>query len=330
MDNPTKEPIELPEPSPPLAPVESVSFAHRLFLFFEHPLFWGPIGIVGGLVGLFFYTPILFVCGLCILLAFLRAGVVSGLDWRKQLIAYIIVTLVAAGGLYGLQVLIKKHVPDLGKDIGETVVNRLRNEPMQRTATSSVEPTLADLYHKYEAVLGTPVQKSMYFPPEEELQIHQAWFQHGYTVLAFGEQLRFHFQLFPDGTWRQVKDIHYGDMNPKWGNLKWLRSQPQFKACQKPLIPPWGGMAATALNDVGGQDIWNFGCIESQCMVDPSKVKVQEFEHGYIFGGLRTNRNNPRGIAFVLWRTQAGANRYELENWPLSFNYGCLQHPPDN
>ena len=110
--------------------MESTSLTHRLFLFFEHPLFWGPIGIVGGLVGLFFYTPILVVCRACVLLAFHRAGVVSGSRMRTQILAYGGFAVVAGAALYGLQVLIKTHAPDLGKEIAEAVdngVQRLRN-----------------------------------------------------------------------------------------------------------------------------------------------------------------------------------------------------------
>lgn len=123
-----------------LWPVES-SLTHRLFLFFEHPLFWGPIGIVGGLVGLFFYTPILVLCGACVLLAFHRAGVVSGARLRTQIMAYSIVAVISGASLYGLRVLIQKHAPDIGQEIAQQVAEIIKREKKsEKTETTTTEP----------------------------------------------------------------------------------------------------------------------------------------------------------------------------------------------
>ena len=79
----------------------------RLLEFVEQPLFTLPVGIVGGIVGLLFYTPMLALCGLCVLLAFHRAKVVSGESvLRIQLPAYVVLSVVVMASLYGLHVVV--------------------------------------------------------------------------------------------------------------------------------------------------------------------------------------------------------------------------------
>jgi hypothetical protein len=96
---------------------------------------------------LLFYAPVLVVCGVCILLAFHRAGVVSGCRPRTQIGAYILVGICASGALYGLGSLIRKHAPDLAQDIAEAVVTKLRTDrnsekktaPQTLTTTATLE-----------------------------------------------------------------------------------------------------------------------------------------------------------------------------------------------
>jgi hypothetical protein len=57
---------------------ETKTVWQRLIDFVEQPLFLWSLGILGGFVGLFIFTPLLIVCGICILLAFDRAMVVHG------------------------------------------------------------------------------------------------------------------------------------------------------------------------------------------------------------------------------------------------------------
>src|SRR2546425_2990810 len=53
----------------------------RLLDFIEHGYLLTTLGLLGGLVGLFVYTPVLLVCVLSLLLAFHRARVVAGKKW---------------------------------------------------------------------------------------------------------------------------------------------------------------------------------------------------------------------------------------------------------
>src|SRR5579863_3098341 len=93
-----KENISLP-PSSKQEPLEQ-----RLLGFVEQPLFTLPVGIVGGFVGFFFYAPVFFVCGLCVVLAFHRAKVVSGERMLVQVPSYLVLSIMVVGGLYGVQV----------------------------------------------------------------------------------------------------------------------------------------------------------------------------------------------------------------------------------
>src|SRR6266436_3121877 len=82
-----KRPI--PKPTKPAGKNVERHFGQRILDFFEHNLFTLPVGVVGGIVGILFYAPVLVVCGVCVLLAFHRAKVVSGRAfWRIQVPTY--------------------------------------------------------------------------------------------------------------------------------------------------------------------------------------------------------------------------------------------------
>src|SRR5271157_5277445 len=106
----------------------SATARQQLLLFFEQPLFLASIGIVGGLVGLFFYTPVLVIFGACVLLAFHRAGVVSGKPQTAQICVYAILLLITTASLYGIRSVIKKHAPDLEKDVAHAVLQALSEQ----------------------------------------------------------------------------------------------------------------------------------------------------------------------------------------------------------
>lgn len=103
-------------------PISTKPFLHRMLDFIEHPLVTGPVGVLAGLVGFFFFTPLLVLCGCCILLAFHRAKVVSGLSiWRVQLPAYAILLIASVGGLFFLRVKMLQKLKDDHISIPELV-----------------------------------------------------------------------------------------------------------------------------------------------------------------------------------------------------------------
>jgi len=96
----------------------------RLLAFIEQPLFTLPIGILGGLVGLFLYSPVLTVCGVCVILAFHRAGVVSGLPfWKVQLLSYVVLTGITVGVLFWVHVLLQKELAKANISLSGLIVS---------------------------------------------------------------------------------------------------------------------------------------------------------------------------------------------------------------
>ena len=93
-----------PQPLPAPIPIED----RRFFDFVEHPLFLAGFSIVGGIVGVFLYTPVLLICEVCILLALHRSKVLRGRGKLYQATAYGIVFLLSATLLLGVDVLVKK------------------------------------------------------------------------------------------------------------------------------------------------------------------------------------------------------------------------------
>jgi hypothetical protein len=84
---------------------------HRLLEFIEYPLFLAALGLIGSVVGVLLYAPMLAVCGVCVVLAFHRVGVVRvGSVWRVQLPTYVLLCGVVIAGLYGLHVVIDRKM----------------------------------------------------------------------------------------------------------------------------------------------------------------------------------------------------------------------------
>jgi hypothetical protein len=59
--------------------------------FFESNFVIGPVGVIGGLVGVFFYTPVCLICDVCVLLGLHRSGAVAGKSKGKQAFYYLLV-----------------------------------------------------------------------------------------------------------------------------------------------------------------------------------------------------------------------------------------------
>src|ERR1017187_2611605 len=94
--------------------------------FFEHPLLTLPIGTLSGLIGMFYFWPILVVCGACILLAFHRSGVVKGNTRGKIAFAYIAIFLVTTSAMYGAGRLIDRGGHAYIQGIGDVLYARIK------------------------------------------------------------------------------------------------------------------------------------------------------------------------------------------------------------
>jgi hypothetical protein len=105
--------MESPKDNPHAVQQVEKPIFHKLLDFVEHPLFLWAFGIVCGLIGMIAYTPVLFLCGLSVILAFHRAKVVLGLAWPTQTFSYALLLFLTSGGLYETGRTIKNsiHIP---------------------------------------------------------------------------------------------------------------------------------------------------------------------------------------------------------------------------
>ena len=97
---------------PPEARPQSKHLWLKLLDFLEHPLLLWAAGVVAAMVGYFIY-PILGVCGICVLLAFHRAKVVSDIRLPWQVMSYVVLLVATTTGFMGIGMLVKKHIPQL-------------------------------------------------------------------------------------------------------------------------------------------------------------------------------------------------------------------------
>lgn len=129
-------------------PVVKLSMPRKILAFFEQPLFTLPVGIVGGIVGVLVYMPILALSGACILLAFHRAQVVSDERPRVQIAAWVSLVVIVIFAVYGVGTLIRRHLPHTltAKEIVDEWAGRFGNklnEPrIQHYATSARVPVV--------------------------------------------------------------------------------------------------------------------------------------------------------------------------------------------
>ncbi len=123
----------------------------RIFLFIEHPLFALPVGTVSGLVGVYYYSPLLVICVGCILLALHRSGAIS--DWPMvpdQFGTYVFIGGVVVVLLVMLQVRIQSSQTSQQIPTAEEIARAIENNrsvsstpnqnPQVTAKTEYVEP----------------------------------------------------------------------------------------------------------------------------------------------------------------------------------------------
>lgn len=113
-------------PNNRLTPSAQSSF-ERAFRAVEHPFVQTPISVIGGIVGVFVYGPVLMLCSISVFAGVHRSGALNGLQKKAQFVAWtLIVTVVLAllrftGHLIEIH---RDHIPTLGEITG-TVKNAI-------------------------------------------------------------------------------------------------------------------------------------------------------------------------------------------------------------
>src|ERR1700722_9047244 len=133
-----------------VAPAETPkAFRARLLDFVEQPLVTLPLGIIGGIMGTLFYAPILFLCGICILFGFHRAGVVKGRKFAVQIPSYLLLGVLSMSVLYGIHLVIQRGLRNANISIAELVTRKLdewwKLRPSETHATNdsaTAQPTV--------------------------------------------------------------------------------------------------------------------------------------------------------------------------------------------
>jgi hypothetical protein len=86
--------------------------SRRFLRFIENPLTLAGFGTIAGVAGVFLYTPILLASGLLLLIGFYRSGAVSGLPRWKQIGAWIALSVIVWGSLWGMETLIHSKLQE--------------------------------------------------------------------------------------------------------------------------------------------------------------------------------------------------------------------------
>lgn len=116
----------------------------RILAVVEQPLVLLPAGTLGGIVGVFFFAPVLALCGLCILLGFHRSKVVSGKHiFKVQIPAYVAVSAMTLAVLWwvntSVQTKSKEQNVSLAKLVANSVIEII--DPRSQPRISQPSPT---------------------------------------------------------------------------------------------------------------------------------------------------------------------------------------------
>jgi hypothetical protein len=112
-----------PPPSPPPNQAPERNVGQKLLGFVERPMFTLPVGILGGIVALLFW-PLWIVCGICVILAFHKEGVVKGKRRLVQILSYVLLVAIISGAILGLKKITDNS--NLAKQIATLVADDIK------------------------------------------------------------------------------------------------------------------------------------------------------------------------------------------------------------
>jgi hypothetical protein len=124
-------------------PIPARSIGRRLVDFIEHPWFLWAMGIISGIVGIAFYSPVLFFCGLAIVLSFHKAKVVDDQPFLKiQIPSYLVLCVAVSVGLYLANRSIQNKLSEDNISLARLIVGFL---PKQAdTPVTTIQPPHSD------------------------------------------------------------------------------------------------------------------------------------------------------------------------------------------
>lgn len=128
--------------SPPTS--KQSDWLHSVLLFLEHNIVILPAGIIGSIVALLF-PPVFTVLGVLFLLGLHRSKAVSGKSRLTQVLAYIILAIVAFSGLYSLSLLVQRKLADSNTALAKLVASFVPDRSNTNTPRVQEAPQKAAL-----------------------------------------------------------------------------------------------------------------------------------------------------------------------------------------
>jgi hypothetical protein len=135
--------VHRPSSSMPERPTNNPkSESNRWLVFFESGFVLGPVGIIGGLAGVFFYTPVCLICVVCVLLGLHRSGAVAAKSRSKQLFYYVLVGVVTTALLIAAGIAIQSKAGQYTRDLAHQIAGYIKpqlvtTEPADRSPEPS-------------------------------------------------------------------------------------------------------------------------------------------------------------------------------------------------
>jgi hypothetical protein len=112
--------------------------------FLEQPWVMWATGITGSIVGTLFCAPILALLGLCIVVGFHKARVVSDKPTPFQVVAYLVLVAATVGSLYALHVKIQGKLRDQVALIAQAVYDKVTPAPSKYSSLTKKPPVQSE------------------------------------------------------------------------------------------------------------------------------------------------------------------------------------------
>lgn len=256
-----------------MLPKPSLSFMERILEAIESPFVQTPVSVVGGIVGLFVYGPVLILCSLSVFAGVYRSGQLNGLTPKRKIVAWLTVAIVTIGVFAWVGVVIDRHrdhLPTLAEIVAafrqENKGSMIKQPPSPETLphpdSNAPKRVIRHTLSNKETDL---FKKPLVEETEDRPQIHLACPTADESACVYAAQF---IQIFRDAGWtvpegiveRQTLAIPYdgirifehidthADLSDPRGNFEWM-------AITHPMVAIYDSFSAIGiLSDVGHGD----------------------------------------------------------------------------
>jgi hypothetical protein len=132
----------------------------RILTFVEQPLLTTAAGVMGGIVGAFFYTPVCIVCDACVLLALHRSKSVADKGIKTQIACYLSLCIATTVLLLTVGHFLRKEARTYTKTFEEEIISGIRSVTESSKLDSAIQKTGAK-----ETAQSSVVRETILKPP---------------------------------------------------------------------------------------------------------------------------------------------------------------------